>query len=215
MKLVASICVYNSADVIERCLKSLDGVVDRILILDCKWIGFPSEEINSTDGTLDIIRRFRETSKAEVILITSPVPMHQYEARNHLLNLVHKDDWILIIDSDETIVKVPKNFRAILSSTKERGFRVFARTKKGICYPLPTVELIKKTKKLCYEKNHRYIKDGKGLIYVGNFPTIDIEIAHFPEKVMRKQMNEYKEWRAKWENRNAYKEEPTKGSKAI
>lgn len=215
MRLVANICVYNSADVIERCLKSLDGVVDRILILDCKWVGFPSEKAYSTDGTLDIIRRFRETSKTEVIVVISPTPMHQHEARNLLLNLVHKDDWILVVDSDETIIKVPENLREILLSTKERGFRVFARTKKGNFYPLPTVKLIKKTRTLCYEENHRYMKDRKGLIYAGDFPTLGVEITHFPEKAMREQMNQYENWLVKWENQKVYKDEQTKDSKAV
>lgn len=215
MRLVANICIYNGVDVIERCLRSLDGVVDRILILDCKWVGFPAEEPNSTDGTLDIIRWFRETSKSETILITSPTLMHQYEARNFLLNLVHRDDWILIIDSDETIVKIPENLRGILSSTKERGFRIFARTKEGNRYPLPVVKLIKKTNGLCYEKNHRYVKDKKGLIYVGKFPTLDVEINHHPKKAMREKMDKYEDWLVKWENQNVYKGEPTKDSEAV
>lgn len=215
MRLVANICVYNAADVIGRCLKSLDGIVDRILILDCKWIGFPSKEVNSTDETLDIIRRFRETSKTEVFLITSPIPMHQYEARNFLLNLVHKNDWILVVDSDETIVKIPTNLMEILSSTKERGFKIMTVTKRGNRYAIPSVKLIKKTRDLHYEENHRYVKNRKGLIYAGNFPTLDIEINHFSEKGMREKMNEYKDWLSEWESHNVYKGEQTRDSKAV
>jgi len=215
MRIVANICVYNAVDVIGRCLKSLDGIVDRILILDCKWIGFPSSLAYSVDGTLSVIKRFRETSKSEVIIVTSLTPMHQYEARNYLFNLVHKNDWILVIDSDETIIKVPENLREILSTTKERGFRIFSSTKKGNRYPLPTLKLVKKTKGLSYEENHRYIKDKKGRIHVGDFPTIDIEIKHFPKKAMREKMNEYEDWLLKWENRNAYKEEQINSNKAI
>ena len=60
MKIVAVMCVYNSADVIKPCLESIDGVVDRIIILDNKWIGYEdsNKTANSNDGTLDIIREY-------------------------------------------------------------------------------------------------------------------------------------------------------------
>ena len=85
MKLVAIILTLNEARHLPRCLASLEGVVDQILVADCF----------STDYTI----RIAEKSGAQVV---------QHEWSNHatqfnwaLTQLNEDTDWVLRIDADE------------------------------------------------------------------------------------------------------------------
>jgi glycosyltransferase involved in cell wall biosynthesis/Flp pilus assembly protein TadD len=89
MKPAISCCmiVKNEEAFLEQCLESVKGHVDEIVIVDT----------GSTDGTVDIARRF-----------TDRVYFHPWEdsfakARNQSLSYAQKD-WIFIIDADEELL---------------------------------------------------------------------------------------------------------------
>ena len=86
--IAACLIVKDEEEILERCLSSLSGV-DQLVVLDT----------GSSDRTIEIAQCF--TSDVHV----SPpiVPFHFAEARNRALSLA-KQDWILTIDADEILV---------------------------------------------------------------------------------------------------------------
>lgn len=81
----AVIITYNEARNIERCLKSLQGVVDEIIV----WDSF------STDATLDI-------SKSYGVHVFQESWKGYAESKNAAV-LKSKFDWILSLDADEAL----------------------------------------------------------------------------------------------------------------
>lgn len=87
-RLTASMIVKDEAVWLRRCLLSLDGVVDRVVIYDS----------GSTDGSQDLARALG----AEVV--EGPWPQHFGVARNRALDLVEgHSEWVLWIDADEDV----------------------------------------------------------------------------------------------------------------
>lgn len=85
--IAAVLIVRNEEKVLDRCLSSLKGV-EQIVVLDT----------GSTDATMEIARR--HTSD---VFTTEPiVPFHFAEARNRALAHA-RQDWILTIDADEVL----------------------------------------------------------------------------------------------------------------
>lgn len=84
-KLSACIISYNEENKIEDCLKSLQPVVDEIIIIDS----------NSTDNTLKIARKY-----------TDKISQHDFQGYGKQKNLaVEKasNDWVLSLDCDERL----------------------------------------------------------------------------------------------------------------
>lgn len=88
IKISAVIITKNEEGMIGRCIKSLTGVQE-VIVLDT----------GSTDETVDIASGLG----AKVTVIDKPiVPFHFAEARNMALKLA-TNDWILSIDADEVV----------------------------------------------------------------------------------------------------------------
>jgi tetratricopeptide (TPR) repeat protein len=84
-KVSAAILAKNEARCIERCLKSLAGAVEEIVVIDT----------GSTDGTQDIVRRHPGVKLVEI-----PWREDFAAARNTALSYL-EGDWVLWIDADE------------------------------------------------------------------------------------------------------------------
>jgi len=109
-----SLCmiVKNEADYLERCLNSVKDLVDEIIVVDT----------GSTDNTIEIAKKFN----AKVI-------EHKWsndfsEARNiSLINAT--EDWILVLDADETISKKDlEKIRELIKSKSVMGYFLIQRT---------------------------------------------------------------------------------------
>lgn len=83
--ITALILTYNEARHIERCIRSLDGLVERVCIVDS----------HSTDGTVALARALG----AEVIL--HPWKGYARQFRHGLDSFDIRSDWTLRIDADE------------------------------------------------------------------------------------------------------------------
>ncbi|WP_079914573.1 glycosyltransferase [Paenibacillus sp. 32352] len=83
----AAIMVRNEERCIERCLHSLIGAVDEIVVMDT----------GSTDRTLDIVRKFPEVKLYETEWRDS-----FSQVRNEMLSLL-TSDWVLWVDADEVL----------------------------------------------------------------------------------------------------------------
>ena len=85
LPITALITTYNVEHCIEACLKSLSGWLDEILVVDSF----------STDRTLEIVSRY-----------TPNVLQHEYISQAAQCNWAiprAKNEWVLLIDSDEVV----------------------------------------------------------------------------------------------------------------
>lgn len=135
MKIAAVLIVKNEEDVVGRCLASLEGLVDQIVILDT----------GSTDGTMDAIEQARRalvdqstplghnlpcTRSYPSDRFTADTPSDEFhfgDARNEALVYVHDDiDWILSIDADEVAEFNAAGLRNFLYENAGNGVDVYS-----------------------------------------------------------------------------------------
>lgn len=90
-KISACIISYNEEDKIEDCLKSLDDVVDEIIVVDSL----------STDKTKDIVRKYTDKIYEQKFL-------GHVEQKNFAVKKASYD-WILSLDCDERLTDELKN----------------------------------------------------------------------------------------------------------
>lgn len=202
IKIHAVILVFNSADTILDCLKSIDGKVDEILCFDGRWKGFDYPSDHSTDETQKIILKFSMSSKSQVYYVALPV-MHQHEARTEAINQVINGDWIISLDSDEVFIKIPENIKEILTNTNEKGYRICGNGRECSYATHPTFRLVKKTEGMHWSTDHRRVFDKDGELDLLHFPPLlGMVFNHHPltgNKKMRSCMEQYKVWLRKWE----------------
>jgi len=206
VKIHGLIMTYNGAESIIDCLRSLDGKVDEIIILDGRWIGVNGYSLHSTDGTIEKIIEWGIDAKSKVKLMLAKEQVHQVDARYQLINAVPEGDFFLFIDSDEVIGKWNPKI-----DENQIGYRIRLTTEKifkekpdfkGILSTTP--RLMKKINGIHYTKNHRYVENNDGAIFIGDLPYINeiLLVAVCPEKAMRKTMLDYETWLFKWETEN-------------
>jgi glycosyltransferase involved in cell wall biosynthesis len=92
---------------LARCLRSLSGIADEIVVVDT----------GSRDGSLEIAR-----SQARVRLTEMPWPDDFAAARNESVGRA-QGEWILVVDADEEVV-APAGFRKTLARRRAEGLRV-------------------------------------------------------------------------------------------
>jgi len=203
MNLIALIHVYNGDETILFTLESLLGKVDKVIILDGRWIGVECNSLHSTDKTYDVVKTFmKDHPILPIIYLYATKPMHQVESRQYLLDQVPNGDWVLMIDSDEIVINWIDNLKEkILKTTKEKYFVVHGKYHR---VRLGTVRLMCKSKGLFYERNHRWMSDKNGKILLGNLERLPIQIRQHSLRVtkkMREPMKKYEKWLWDWENK--------------
>ena len=88
-----ALIVKNEEKIIERCLSSVKGIVDKIIICDT----------GSTDSTIEKITNFAESNKIFCEIYHTPWKNFGWN-RTELLKLSkHKTDYLLLLDADEQI----------------------------------------------------------------------------------------------------------------
>jgi len=113
MKLHALINLYNDRQFLAACLESIHDQVDQIIIADGAYKLYYEEyyahdssaKPYSTDGSLEIIKGFRDLP--ELNMIQKPEDAcwsNQIEKRTALIDAVPLDDWFIIIDADEMLM---------------------------------------------------------------------------------------------------------------
>jgi len=95
--ILAGYCVFNEARHIEKSIRSIYDFVDKIVVIDGPYIGYPHNSLKSTDGTREIVLSFDK-----VKLIDIPHPMRQPDKRS--LMFFEEADWYFWIDGDEIAV---------------------------------------------------------------------------------------------------------------
>ena len=102
MKLSAVIITYNEERNIERCLKSLQGIADEIVVIDSF----------SKDKTEEICKSF------DVTFIQNPFEGH-IQQKNFAIQSA-ANDWILSLDADEALT--PELQESIVKAKENQGF---------------------------------------------------------------------------------------------
>ena len=100
------VTTFNNAATLERCLASI-AFADDLLILDS----------GSTDATLEIARRFGARVAVE--------PFRGYSAQKQSAIDRAKNDWVLLLDSDEALSEAARApIENALVAPREAGFRL-------------------------------------------------------------------------------------------
>jgi hypothetical protein len=214
MKLYALLCAYNCDETFFDCLTALAYFVDVILILEGRWIGYEGTSLVSTDDTRNEFLRFISSqpwnTKVELRYMAMTEQMHQYEARNFLVEQVPEGDWFLMVDSDEIFTSWARDTVKLLTSLTVEGTRGLCiysydeveKTQSGRRMDLP--KMFRKTKGMHMTKNHRYYDDDSGPIVYNHrdFPEAPVFVFKHrgSHKKMRPVMEQYKNWLVKFES---------------
>ncbi|MCL4436144.1 MAG: glycosyltransferase family 2 protein [Thaumarchaeota archaeon] len=102
-KIVACYSILNEAETIRQSLISVYPHVDKILIMDGAYEGWPSPEDNSTDETLQRIQEVEEFFGLGKIKLQQYSRMTQGEKRNKLFTANRPGDILLVLDGDEIL----------------------------------------------------------------------------------------------------------------
>ena len=127
-KLWACCCIFQEANHIEKTLQAANHWAEGFIILDGAYKNFPEAgDGPSTDGTLEIVERFKEsTANGRPFIIESHLWENQIKKRNRYLELVPDDDWVMIVDGDFQIVFYGngyKEYQENLASHQWDGFQ--------------------------------------------------------------------------------------------
>lgn len=135
-KLSVTMAVYNEEQYLSRCLSSVDGLADEIVIVDG----------NSSDKTIEIAKKF----KAKIIKTTNKKNFH---INKKMANDSAIGEWILQLDADEVVSKelFKEIQQTVLSNPIENGFWIPRRNfflgqflTKGGTYPDYTLRLYRR-----------------------------------------------------------------------
>ena len=122
MKLAVGFSYYNDLESIKRSIPSFINGVDYIFAIDGKYEGNPNPNDYSIDGSTEYLKTFDK-------VVLDKYVGYEYEKRQRYCNLCkeYDCDYLLIIDSDEYVVKADwKEFREnILKLTKENENQSF------------------------------------------------------------------------------------------
>lgn len=122
MRIVAALCWYLEPPAfLDRCVRSLEGVVDRVVALDGAWRHFPDA---GTHSTLEEGLALHDAARRARLLLTLETPDEVFESqtakRAALMALASEHgDWLLVIDGDEHVkhAAAPLRIRRELAAT--------------------------------------------------------------------------------------------------
>lgn len=106
--IVATIITYNDWPLIDECVKSLEGKVDKYVFVDGRYKDFDGKLPYSTDGTLDYLLSF-ELDHREVTDLYVASGYYEPDKRNVYFLSLNDGDVCLNIDADEVLINdLPK-----------------------------------------------------------------------------------------------------------
>jgi hypothetical protein len=120
----------ETPETLDRCVRSLACVCDRLIALDGRWELFPGEAFVSPEDQRDaILEAARGAGVAGMLVAPGSVFASQVAKRAMLMSLAGDTDWLLVIDADEHITDAdPDELRLRLAATTRDVCRVNLRT---------------------------------------------------------------------------------------
>lgn len=134
MTITACLAWYRETpESLDRCVRSLAGVCDRLIALDGRWELFPGDGFLSTDEERDAVLEAARGAHVAGMLVSPAKPFaSQVEKRALLMTLAADADWLLVIDGDEHLrCPDPNAFRTALAETDADVCRVNLRNYGG------------------------------------------------------------------------------------
>ena len=111
MQIIACMVAYNEAWIIERSVAALrEHGIDRLIVVDGAWQGFPHAAWSSTDGTLEYLRASVAQHPDWLTLIESPLagwPGQEVKRTAYLRAVdgcARPGDWLYRVDADEIVI---------------------------------------------------------------------------------------------------------------
>jgi glycosyltransferase involved in cell wall biosynthesis len=101
---------YNEECLIGGALRSLQGRVDEIVVVDGRIDEFPGDTAISTDATETIAREYGAT----VIQQKTPYPTEQIMRSKYLVG--EENDWYFVLDADEILMSDIPNLKLLTES---------------------------------------------------------------------------------------------------
>lgn len=140
MVICAALAWYDEpVEFLDRCVRSLAGVVDEIVALDGRWEEHPGETHLSSDAEYDAIEQAAHAAGINCDTLSPGRPyVSQVDKRIELMETASGDaDWILVIDGDEYVSAAnPMLLRATLTQTHlEVGYVGFKNLHRGEIMP--------------------------------------------------------------------------------
>lgn len=156
MKIAAGIVTYADALSLARTLETVGPQVDASIVVHVQYPGFrPQEPTHSLDDTRRVCAAFPHTKLVD----QSPCP--EVEARQTYLNEATNYDLLLVIDSDEYIVKTEPQYTGLFRENcqklidKHDGFYIYDIIFGGDAWQSgPRPRLFKEPSKIKYYKKH-------------------------------------------------------------
>lgn len=106
VRIAAALAFFDEPDeFLDRCVRSLAGLVDEIVALDGAWDLFPADDYLSPMESIRVLNRARVDCELSGIPIRPSKPFEsQVEKRAELMRIASmSSDWILVIDADEYV----------------------------------------------------------------------------------------------------------------
>jgi hypothetical protein len=119
----------ETQETLDRCVRSLAGVCDRLIALDGRWELFPGEAFISAEDQREAILEAARVAGIAGMLVAPGAPFEsQVAKRAMLMSLAGDADWLLVIDADEFIARSePEQLREALDDTTADVCRVLLR----------------------------------------------------------------------------------------
>ncbi|MEO0206588.1 MAG: hypothetical protein ABIL22_07945 [candidate division WOR-3 bacterium] len=150
---------YNDTpELLEECLVSLKKVVDRIVAVDGAYIEFPHYKPYSTDGCLDIAKKY-----ADVVIENKDAWPDQISKRNAYLTLSSESDYYFVLDADEVVEGKIDKHKLI---EPYYGIKTLDCQSDGSTIPVDRIRLIRHQRNIQYRNLHCEI-------WANNFPLIN------------------------------------------
>lgn len=188
----ACYCIFNEFPQILFSINSICDYVDKIIVVDGPFIGFPHTSLVSTDGTLEALKHFGE----KIEYITVKEAMRQPDKLSMFFGV--ESDWYFILGGDEVAVgNVKAGFDKVRNSP-DLTFSIVIRDIKR--EPVGTYpRFVKYQEGLHFNEVHWLIRNKANEIVVPyhNPPLItEFTLINMPRTEQRKQdMAKYREYR--------------------
>lgn len=152
MRLIFVMNVFNEATYIEKAISSIHEVADEIWVFDGAYKQYPHNEPYSTDGTLDIARKFPKVKVFECVEDWE----NQIEKRTAMFKEGQPGDYFFKLDGDEYVAN-PEIIREHLNGDVGWVWTLANLYDK----PIMTARIFKWQEGLHYAGRHHWLYNGK------------------------------------------------------
>jgi len=204
--LVACVNLFNDVFFLPACLKHLEHVVDKIIVVDGAYQRYLDYFKNlkpwSTDGSVEVCKVLPLECELEIVEAPAEGWRNQVVKRNVFFRYLEEGDWFLVIDADELLFGDAKSaFEEIMNSGCIAG-----------SFPLVNLGLEEKLqyywhprffryeKGMHYELTHWHLRDRYGRVIEVSYPiwhtdkALIVHLKYFKTVARRRPHEEYMRW---------------------